>query len=110
VPEQKLKVGQVVKLRSGSPKMTIEGYTGGQNDEVGCVWFLEGKLERGVALPGAEGFWAEVVTPKHRGLGASNAAAFEASSDGFMHEHAFGTTELRALDLLEVELLQKLGR
>ena len=45
-----LQVGDVVVLRSGGPKMTINklgdyGLSGGPREAAKCVWFSENKLE-----------------------------------------------------------------
>jgi len=43
---QALKIGDVVQLNSGGPKMTVAGL---QSDTVRCVWFSpDGKPENGV--------------------------------------------------------------
>lgn len=41
--DEQLQVGQVVKLRSGGPTMTIEYYSrdNGSEQEVSCIWFDE---------------------------------------------------------------------
>ena len=67
--ERSLKVGDVVRLRSGSPKMTIEGIVGEYFiGSAECVWFISGptsdKTQREVfqvgtlelaKIPGAQG-------------------------------------------------------
>lgn len=42
-PEERLRAGQVVRLRSGGPAMTIEYYSrdNGSEQEVSCIWFDE---------------------------------------------------------------------
>ncbi len=35
---QKLKIGNVVKLKSGGPKMTVDGFSSNTKDPQ-CVWF-----------------------------------------------------------------------
>ena len=38
--EEKLKSGQIVRLKSGGPKMTVESYkTGDARPLVKCTWF-----------------------------------------------------------------------
>ncbi len=46
MPEEKFKVGDVVILKSGGPKMTVEDVEAG--DTIVCQWFVDGKkLEYG---------------------------------------------------------------
>ena len=46
MPEEKFKVGDVVILKSGGPKMTVEDVEAG--DTIVCQWFITGqKLEYG---------------------------------------------------------------
>jgi uncharacterized protein YodC (DUF2158 family) len=44
------KPGDVVVLKSGGPKMTVEG-SGSSGREVTCVWFAEEDVQRGVFAP-----------------------------------------------------------
>lgn len=44
MPEGRLAVGEVVQLKSGGPRMTVESIIG---DEVTCVWFAEMKQTHG---------------------------------------------------------------
>ena len=38
-----LKVGDVVRLKSGGPLMTVSGHNNGAlNDYIGCIWFETG--------------------------------------------------------------------
>ena len=48
-PNQKFKIGDTVKLKSGGPKMTVA--RGGIEKKLECVWFLEGKPEYGYFPP-----------------------------------------------------------
>lgn len=42
-----LKVGEIVQLRSGGPKMTVEDPAIGSKGYVRCQWFAGSKLETG---------------------------------------------------------------
>jgi len=46
---QELKIGDVVKLKSGGPKMTVTRCDVAKKVE--CVWFLEGRSEVGYFPP-----------------------------------------------------------
>ncbi|WP_041432342.1 YodC family protein [Thiobacillus denitrificans] len=48
--ESELKVGDVVKLRSGGTRMTVEHIDG---DQVACTWFEGKTLERATFIAGA---------------------------------------------------------
>lgn len=39
--EEKIKVGEVVQLKSGGPEMTVVGFT--TFDTILCAWFADGK-------------------------------------------------------------------
>ncbi|WP_417909333.1 YodC family protein [Candidatus Electronema sp. PJ] len=43
---EKIEVGQIVRLKSGGPKMTV-GIITHSNGMCICQWFTEGKLEKG---------------------------------------------------------------
>lgn len=47
--ETKLSPGDVVRLKSGGPPMTIsktiDGYSGPKAEVLVCLWFVDGKLE-----------------------------------------------------------------
>jgi uncharacterized protein YodC (DUF2158 family) len=40
---QEFKIGDIVELKSGGPKMTVTGATT-SDKEIGCKWFAGGKL------------------------------------------------------------------
>jgi uncharacterized protein YodC (DUF2158 family) len=44
--EERFKIGQIVRLKSGGPKMTV-GFIDHNNGMCRCQWFTEGKLEKG---------------------------------------------------------------
>lgn len=48
--EAKFKVGDVVQLKSGGTRMTIEEV---DDDQVACTWFERKKLERATFIAGA---------------------------------------------------------
>lgn len=37
MPDNELKIGDVVRLKSGSPAMTIDSFA---PEKVGCIWFV----------------------------------------------------------------------
>jgi uncharacterized protein YodC (DUF2158 family) len=42
-----LSVGDVVVLKSGSPKMTVESFRSSENGQIAvCRWFVEGTVSR----------------------------------------------------------------
>ena len=41
------KIGDIVQLKSGGPKMTIREYTSTDENYVSCQWFAGNKLESG---------------------------------------------------------------
>jgi uncharacterized protein YodC (DUF2158 family) len=43
--EQKFKRGDVVRLKSGSPKMTVAGYDPEDGANVTCTWFSNKELQ-----------------------------------------------------------------
>ena len=43
---QKLKIGNVVKLKSGGPKMTVDVVTDNANAKLCCVWFPEEHFDK----------------------------------------------------------------
>ena len=45
--ETKFKVGEIVKLKSGGPEMTIQSLPGTSNEYYYCQWFAGKKLEQG---------------------------------------------------------------
>jgi uncharacterized protein YodC (DUF2158 family) len=47
---EKFKIGDIVELKSGGPKMTVKGPNtfGERDDEYSCQWFGGKKLEYGV--------------------------------------------------------------
>lgn len=47
--EQKFKTGDIVELKSGSPKMTIEDVQE-SNEYVDCAWFDGNTLKRGTFI------------------------------------------------------------
>ena len=42
-----LKVGDIVQLKSGGPKMTVQSGTEEEEGHVWCQWFAGSKLEQG---------------------------------------------------------------
>ena len=45
--QEKLKIGDIVKLKSDGPKMTIDSKVGKETDKHLCVWFLNDVLFSG---------------------------------------------------------------
>lgn len=45
--QEKFEVGDIVKLKSGGPDMTIQGKDAFGEDSFHCQWFSGKKLERG---------------------------------------------------------------
>jgi uncharacterized protein YodC (DUF2158 family) len=43
--------GDIVRLKSDGPKMTVKSATGGPNGNVVCQWFAGKKLEQGFFSP-----------------------------------------------------------
>ncbi|MEI7209242.1 DUF2158 domain-containing protein [Pectobacterium carotovorum] len=56
----KFKSGDIVKLKSGGPDMTVKIYSSSQGDSFLCQWFAGKKLEQGYFKPDS----LEHVTPK----------------------------------------------
>ncbi len=55
------KSGNVVMLKSGGPRMTVEELD--EDDEWQCVWFVGGKTQRDAFPPRALKAVAEATTP-----------------------------------------------
>lgn len=60
--EKAFKAGDVVQLKSGGPKMTVEGYAA-MIGSVICTWFVAGKKHQDTFEEGALQMWAEQKTP-----------------------------------------------
>ena len=59
VDEMKFKVGDIVKLKSGGPEMTVQKIPERSSHSYRCQWFAGKKLEAGVFPEGS----LEIVTP-----------------------------------------------
>lgn len=47
MPGKRFKTGDIVQLKSGGPKMTVQGYEGIHARYVECQWFAGSKLSEG---------------------------------------------------------------
>ncbi len=48
--ESKLKTGDVVKLKSGGPSMTVSAAT---EETIECAWFVDGTIQHSSFTPGS---------------------------------------------------------
>jgi len=45
IATEEIKVGDVVKLKSGGPDMTVIGHSGASSESITTMWFVEGDAE-----------------------------------------------------------------
>jgi len=51
--KKKYKIGDIVRLKSGGPSMTVRGFTSELEELLECQWFAGDKLQFGVFHPDA---------------------------------------------------------